>query len=316
MASSNSGDPKDASLVSGDTLQTKRSIGQRIRAYWLLFLLSIIWGIAFVAIRRADFELSPVNLAILRWLISSVAYGIVLIFLGRPKIPFVRKDLPRLLVVSFANVPMYHLVLNYAETTVSSGLAGLLISLGPVFITALSAYVLKEKITRNVVLALVLAVSAAAILAIGNLQGTSSGLVGPGEVVITAIAYAIFAVLSKPLVKKYGALHVAMWAGLAGTAMLLPLISQSLIRQTEALSFYGWVSVLYLALLSTVLGYSVFYTLVSRGAVSRLSIQLYLIPIVSVIGGIVLLQESVSIFMILGGGIMLLAIALATRRKN
>jgi len=316
MATNSSSDPKDASVVAGNTLQSERTIGQRIRVYWLLFLLSTIWGIAFVAIRRADFELSPVNLAILRWLISSAAYGIVLIFIGRPKIRFDRKDLPRLLVISFANVPMYHLALNYAETTVSSGLAGLLISLGPVFITALSAYVLKEKITRNVILALVLAVSGAAILAVGNLQGTSSGLIGAGEVVISAVAYAIFAVLSKPVVKKYGALRVAIWAGLTGTAMLLPLISQSLIKQTETLSFYGWLSVLYLALLSTVLGYSIFYTLVSRGAVSRLSIQLYLIPIVSVVGGIVLLQESVSIFMLFGGGLMLLAISLATRKRN
>ncbi|HYB02883.1 MAG TPA: DMT family transporter, partial [Nitrososphaerales archaeon] len=107
-----------------------------------------------------------------------------------------------------------------------------------------------------------------------------------------------------------------IWAGLTGTAMFLPLISQSLIKQTETLSFYGWISVLYLALLSTVLGYSIFYTLVSRGAVSRLSIQLYLIPIVSVVGGIVLLQESVSIFMLFGGGLMLLAISLATRKRN
>jgi drug/metabolite transporter (DMT)-like permease len=309
-------DAKDPSLASIKSAKPQSSFEQRINTYWLLFLLSIIWGIAFVAVRRADFELSPVNLALLRWLISSVAYGIVLLFLGRPKTPFERKDLPRLLVISFANVPMYHLALNYAETSVSSGLAGLLISLGPVFITALSAYSLKEKVTWNIALALVMAVSGAAILAIGNFSGSSSGLIGPAEVVVSALAYAIFSVLSKPLVRKYGALHVAIWAGLTGTVMLLPLVSESLIKQTEALSLYGWISVLYLALLSTVLGYSMFYTLVSRGAVSRLSIQLYLIPIVSVIGGILFLQESLTIASIVGGGVMLVAIALATKTKS
>jgi drug/metabolite transporter (DMT)-like permease len=308
-------DSKKPPPIAENTTQTKRTTVQKIRAYWLLFLLSIIWGLAFVAIKVADSELSPVNLAILRWLISSVAYGIVLLLIGRPKTGFERRDLPRLLLISFANVPMYHLALNYAETTVSSGLAGLLISLGPVFITVLSAYLLKEKILLNIILALLLAVGGAAILALGNLQGTSSGLVGPGEVVVSAVAYAIFSVLSKPLVKKYGELHVAIYAGLMGTIMLLPLVSKSLILQTEVLSFYGWFSVLYLALLSTVLGYSIFYTLVSRGALSRLSIQLYLIPIVSVIGGILILQESLSISIIAGGGIMLLAIALATRTR-
>lgn len=103
-------------------------------------------------------------------------------------------------------------------------------------------------------------------------------------------------------------------AGLLGTAMMLPLLSENLVVQAEALSFYGWVSVLYLALLSTVFGYLLFYTLVSRGAVLRLSIQLYLVPVVSVVGGAVLLSEPLTIPLLLGGGMMLAAVALSTLR--
>jgi drug/metabolite transporter (DMT)-like permease len=294
----------------------RKSFVSRIRGYWILLVLSLIWGIAFVAIRRADFELSPVNLALLRWFISSAAYLVVLLFLGKPKVRFERKDLPRLLVISFTNVPLYHLSLNYAETSVSSGLAGLLISLGPVFITIISYYALKEKIPTRITFALILALAGAAILSIGDLGVGSSGLIGPMEVVISAAAYAVFGVLSKPLVKKYGALHIAIWAGVIGTAMLLPLISSSFVTQVETLSLGGWESVLYLSLLSTVLGYSMFFTLVSRGAVSKLSIQLYLIPIVSVIGGVLLLQEKVTLLTLAGGAVMLVAIALATKVRN
>ena len=134
---------------------------------------------------------------------------------------------PGLLVISFANVPAYHLSLNFGEKTVSSGLAGLLVSLGPVFITIFSAYALKEKVTSRVILALALALIGAAVLSVGDLSMGSGGIFGPLEIIVTAIAYAIFTVLAKPLVKKYGALHVAIWAGVTGTAMLLPLISGS-----------------------------------------------------------------------------------------
>src|SRR5579875_2612639 len=68
--------------------------------------------------------------------------------------------------------------------------------------------------------------------------------------------------------------------------------------------------------LSTVIGYSMFYILLSRGTVSRLSVQLYLVPVVSVIGGMVLLGEKVTAFTVLGGGIMLFAVALATRSRS
>ena len=120
-----------------------------------------------MAIRRADQELSPVNLALLRWFVASAGFLAIFPFLGKAKTRFeARKDLPRLLVVALNNVVIYHIFLNYAETSVSAGLAGLLISLGPIFIAVLSALLLKERIGRNLAIALAVALAGAAILAI------------------------------------------------------------------------------------------------------------------------------------------------------
>jgi drug/metabolite transporter (DMT)-like permease len=94
-------------------------------------VLSVIWGLAFLAIKQATFELSPVNLALLRWFVAGACFLILIPFIGKPKTKLAREDIPRLLVIAFANVVGYHLALYYAETTVSAGLAGLLISFGP-----------------------------------------------------------------------------------------------------------------------------------------------------------------------------------------
>lgn len=289
---------------------------QHARAYSLLVALSLIWGVAFVSIRVADFQLSPVNLALLRWLIAGAGYLVILPFLGENKTKFEVKDLPRLLVISFANVPAYHLTLNYAETSVSAGLAGLLVSLGPVFIVILSRLSLKEVIGRSVLLALGIATLGATLLSISNLNGSAGSMLGPIEVVMTALSYAVFAVLSKPLVHKYGALPIAIRAGTIGTLMLLPLLSRGFVAQVSSLTLIDWPSVLYLGVLSTVIGYSLFYTLVSKSAVSRLSIQLYLIPVISVIAGVLILGEKVSILTFVGGGALLFSIALATRAQT
>ncbi len=291
------------------------SVLSQFRGYSLLIVLSVIWGLAFVAIRVADTQLTPVNLTLIRWLIAGAGYLVLAPFFAKPEVKFEIKDLPRLLVISFANVPGYHLSLNYAEISISAGLAGLLISLGPVFIVLLSAISLKEKIGKRIILALLVASAGAAVLAISNF-GSGSSFWGLFLVVLTAISYALFAVLSKPLVQKYGALPMAIWAGTIGTTMLLPLISNSFIAQLGTISNIGLLSVLYLSILSTVLGYMMYYTLVSRGALSKLSIQLYLIPVVSVIGGAILLQEQITIFTVIGGAALLLSVALATRAKE
>jgi drug/metabolite transporter (DMT)-like permease len=291
-------------------------IASQVRTYFLLIVLSVIWGLAFVAISVADNFLSPVNLTLIRWFISAAGYLVIFPLVGKGKIKFESKDLPRLLVISIANVPLYHLSLNYGETSVSAGVAGLLVSLGPIFIALLSRLVLQERIGRQLSIALLIATFGTILLSIPELTGVSGSMIGVLELISTALAYALFAVLSKPLVAKYGALPVAIRAGTIGTVMLLPLVSQSFVSQVSTLSAVGWIAVLYLSLISAVLGYCMFYTLIGRSTVSRLSIQLYLIPIVAVIGGAILIGQQVTVFTIGGGAILLIAIALATRSQD
>jgi drug/metabolite transporter (DMT)-like permease len=283
--------------------------------YGLLILLSVIWGLAFVAIRILDTELSFIDLTLTRWFVASACFLAILPLLGRPKTPFDKTDIPRVLLIGFFNVAGYHLSLNYGEITVSAGLSGLLIALGPVFSTLLATVFLKEKVGTRLILSLALALSGAGILSAGDLSAGSSPT-GPLAVVLAALSYAIFAVLSKPLVTKYGGLRVAVWAGLVGTAMLLPLLSPSFITDVSGLATAGWGALLYLSLLSTVMGYSLFYTLVGRGGVSRVMIQLYLAPVVGVIGGMLLLGETVMIGTILGGALILSAVWIATTGKR
>ena len=297
--------------------ESTNGIAKRISRVGFLVLLSVIWGLAFVAIRKADQELSPVNLALLRWFVASAGFLAIIPFLGKPKIRFeAKKDLPRLLIISLCNVAVYHLSLNFAEKTVSAGLAGLLISLNPIFVALFSVFLLKERIRKELAFAIIIALAGAAILAVPDL-GSSSSLLGVLGVVVAALSYSIFSVLSKPLVHKYGAAPLTIWAGLLGTLMLLPLLPFSnFAPQVASLSLDGWLSVLYLSILSTVVGYTMFYTLVSRGAVSKLSVQLYLVPVVSVIGGVILLGEGVGVYTIAGGALLLASIALATRSKS
>ncbi|MGA3108034.1 MAG: DMT family transporter [Candidatus Bathyarchaeia archaeon] len=284
-----------------------------ILGYGLVLTLSVIWGLAFVAIRRAEFELSPPNLTILRWLIASAGFLVLAPVYGKPAKPVQRRDIPRILLVSFASVVGYHLSLNYSETIVSSGLAGLLISFAPIFVVLLSAIFLKEHVGKGLMFALGLAVVGAFILSVGS-DLTFLQITGPLAVILAAFMYSVFSVGSKPLVKSYGARPVAIWVAVIGTIFTLPLLSWNFFTQVSNLSPTGWLSVLYLAILSTVVANMILYTLISSRAVSRLSVQLYLVPLVSLVGGILLLGESWSIFTIIGACFLLAGTALATHK--
>ncbi len=288
---------------------------QSVRSYGLLITHSVIWGLAFVAIRRADFELSSVNLTLLRWFIVAAAFLVLYPVLVKPKVRFERKDFPRLLVVALTSVVIYHLALNAAEKIVDASLAGLLISLYTPFTVLLSSIVLHEKIGARLGVALVLAIAGAVTISTPDLSLTSGTLVGPLLVVVSALSSAVFTVASKPLLGKYGPFPVAAWAAFLGTAILVPLASPSLLQQAQAMSAGGWASVLYLSILSTVANL-IFYTLINRQAVSRLSVQLYLVPIVSAAGGALILGEALGPATFAGGALLLLAVGLATSARH
>jgi drug/metabolite transporter (DMT)-like permease len=310
------GSPRSESLNS-QLERGRRRVWQQVSSYGLLLVLSTIWGLAFVAIRGVVMELSPINLTLLRWFIASIGFFVIFPFIGKPKMKFERKDLPRLLAIALLTVPSYHLSLNFAETTVSSGVAGLLMSLHPVFIAVLSAYLLRENIGVKLVLAVCLGIAGVIVLSLPNLDwGSNGSITGPLGVLLASLSFAVFSVLSKPLVHKYGSAPITIWSGLAGTVMLLPLLSLGFVSEVTELSLTGWFAILYLSLLSTVVAYLLFYTLVSRGAVTKLSIQLYLIPVVSVVGGVLLLQEALSVYTIAGGAILLFSITLATMNRK
>lgn len=57
-----------------------------------------------------------------------------------------REDLPRLFLLGFLGITVYHTALVYGELTVSAGAASLLIATGPVFTALLSYFLLGERL--------------------------------------------------------------------------------------------------------------------------------------------------------------------------
>ena len=74
-------------------------------------------------------------------------------------------------------------------------------------------------------------------------------------------------------------------------------------------SYIDWSIILYLALIMTVLGYSVWYHLLSSVDVSKVSPFLMLLPITSIIAGMILLDEKFTSSMAIGGLMIMAGVA-------
>lgn len=280
----------------------------------VLLVLNVIWGLNPVAIRRVGFELSPVNLTLARWLIASAGLLLIAPFLfRRRRFSFKKRDITALVIVSLANVAAYHLAINYAETIVSSSVAGLLLSFGPVFAVVLSTIYLKETVALTQYVALIVAILGTIALFAPDFGFTFSNVAGPMAVIFSSFMFSVFSVGSKPLVEKFGSLPTNILVGLLGTTFLLPLLSLAFFTQLLTLSVVGWLALLYMGIPGTILSYALLYVLFKTRTVSSVSIQLYIAPIISVVGGVLLLHETFSVFTVVGGLLLLAAVGLSMR---
>ena len=102
----------------------------------------VLWASAFVAIRSAGGTFSPGALALGRLTCGSVVLGLVCLARGEgwPRLA----AWPGIVTSGVLWSGVYMVALNWGEQKVDAGTAAMVVSLGPVIIALLSAWVLKE----------------------------------------------------------------------------------------------------------------------------------------------------------------------------
>jgi O-acetylserine/cysteine efflux transporter len=93
------------------------------------------------------------------------------------------------------------------------------------------------------------------------------------------------------------------------------LFEQDQIEQITTASLPAWSAVIYLGLIMTALGYGLWYRLLGHYSVNQVMPFLLLLPVTSVIGGIVFLDESLTTKIALGGSLAIVGVALITIQR-
>jgi drug/metabolite transporter (DMT)-like permease len=273
--------------------------------------LFLVWANAFTFVRIATRSLTPANLAILRF---ALVWPFLFLFPGLYRLRKLQpRDWPRLLLVSFLMVAGYHLALNAAETRVTASVAALTAGFAPILTGVLSALFLRERLEGRQVAGLVVSLAGLVVLVLGiNGHIELTSLLGVFLAFLAPLCWSLSTVLSKPLVTKYRGLDVTIWGLFLGTLFLLPWLRPiSLVSQVVTMPFIAWASVAYLAYLSILLGYPVWFKALETKRASETSMFFYLNPLIGTASGVLFLHESLTPLMMLGAAGILAGLVVA-----
>jgi drug/metabolite transporter (DMT)-like permease len=191
----------------------------------------------------------------------------------------------------------------WSVTFIPVGVAVVVLYTYPMLVVALSAFILREKITRYMTIALVLAFSG--VILIAGFDVTSASLKGVMMVLIAAIVYSAYIIICRAVLARVNA--QVLTAYVLPSAAIAFLLYGLASNQLSIPKFPdGWILVGGLAVLGTAIPVFAFFGGLSRIGASRASILSTFEPVVTVLLGITFLGEQVTLATFLGGLCVLL----------
>ena len=148
----------------------------------------------------------------------------------------------------------------------------------PVFAAGLAVLFGKERLRLRTVIGLTLA-----ILGVLSLIGIGSIDRGAILVALNSLSYAAYVVLSRDVVLRVGALRAVAWIFTYAAILFAPFGMPAMIAQVPVLTGRGWMFVLYILALPTIVAYLLNAWALGRSSATMVTVYIYLQPLIAAV---------------------------------
>ncbi|WP_340105293.1 DMT family transporter [Rhodohalobacter sp. 8-1] len=281
-----------------------------------LFTVAIIWALNFSVVKASLSEVDIYSFNSVRFILAAGLIWSIILWKDK-KVYIPRSDwLPLLGVGLIGNVLYQWLFIVGIDLTLSANAAVMLGTI-PIWIAIFSHLFTDEKMTSLKAIGVVLAFAGVAFIVSGGanpLSLASATFRGDLIIVCAAITWAVFTILSKGFLRRYSALHFSGIMTSIGAVLLTGMSFLSAeTTQWELVSAGAWGGMIYSGALSIGLAYLIWNNgIVSVGPV-KTSVYQNLVPVLGLLFGIVLLNESLSTLQYIGAAIVVTGIVMTRR---
>lgn len=279
-------------------------------ANFAMLITVVLWGISFISIKIAVSEVPPITMALIRFMIAT---SILLIMVKKlePSSRLKKEDFFRMGTAGFLGVTLYFYFENTGVKLTTASNASLITAIIPIIATTMDIFIFKTKVSVIQLFGMVIAMAGAylAITANGQVDFTTATFKGNLLVVCAMLSWTLYTLYAKSLKNKYSGLFLTTYQTLFGTLLLIP---ASLIeyRQWQLFSLKAFGNIFFLAVCCSAVCYFFYIYALRRLDVAITTLYLNLVPIVGVIGGYLILHETILPIQLFGGAVIIIAIVI------
>jgi drug/metabolite transporter (DMT)-like permease len=291
-----------------ETLLDQETTHFATRDWLMLAGVSLTWGASFLFIDVGLEHFAPVLVAFGR-----VAFGaLTLSALPGVRRPVPRSEWPLIVAMAVTWMAIPFTCFAIAQQWIDSSLAGMINAATPLFVALVAAGAVRQLPSRMQATGLVVGFTGVVAVSLPSI-GEGSSALGVGLVLIAALLYGFAFNIAAPLQRRHGALPVIWRAQLVAVVLMLPF---AIVGATQ--STFGWDSLLAVAALGslgTALAFFWFTTLIGRVGSTRGSVAIYLVPVVAILLGAALLDETIHAAALLGTALVLAGAYITSRPR-
>ena len=274
----------------------------------IMVLINLIWGLNFIAVKWAVADFPPM-------VTNSLRFTLVLVFL----LPYLRLVPGRMraillaaLTLGFLHFGTMFIGMHLAEDVSSMAIAS---QLAVPFATLLAILFLGEHVGWK--RGAGIAVSFAGVLVLGFDPQVFSYIGALLLMSLAAFWYALSTIFMRR-VKDVPAMTTQAWvavAGIAGSLIFSALFEQGQVEALHNAHWQAWVSIFYTGILSSIVGHGGVNYMLRKYEVSVVTPYFLLMPLFAIMGGVVILGETLTWRIVLGGVITLVGVMIVTLRN-
>ncbi|MDQ2149039.1 EamA family transporter [Alcaligenaceae bacterium C4P045] len=280
------------------------------RDYLCALVVVLVWGMNFVVMKIGLQTLSPMMLGALRFALASLPF---MLFVKRPSVPW------RLVVVYglAQGVGQFGFLFTAIHLGMPAGMASLVIQTQAFFTLMLAAGLLREPARAHHWLGLIVAATGLAVIASASGQGPAAmTMIGFVLTLCAAFMWAtsnLIVRIASRAAPGYDPVSFIIWSS---AAPIVPFVLAAIAMDGADVAWssvvnIGWpafLSALYLALLATILAYSLWTRLLMRHAAGRVAPFSLLVPVVGLTAAAWAFDEHLLTIQWVGAAIVLLGL--------
>jgi drug/metabolite transporter (DMT)-like permease len=286
---------------------------------WLaLFVTWTVWGSTYLAIRVVVREMPPFAAASLRFGVAGLVMSAIALFVDRRHGWPSRRQWFDYALIGVLLLGGGNALVMWAEKTVPSGIAALIVASVPMWITFLDG--LRpggQPWTMRVWGGTLIGILGVALVAMPEGGVQAGHWLAVIALQVASISWTIGSLYSQSVPARlplFSASAVEMLAGSAALFLESRLVREDLGAIATA-SPTAWGALAYLAVFGSLLGFTAYAYCLNELPASTVGTYAYVNPVVAVLLGSLVLGEPVSAGLVSGGALILLAVLLTTMRR-